>query len=181
MEEGPSSNLVPMCPAVNSGTACGEADVMRARSLIGTATGGPSLTMEDRSLSAFPITTPWSLAVSAARVVEDPSLSSELHFRSFLLFLFFGLQLLTSAVIIMILWNLVTLFSLAADASPVALIQPSGEESQALALREVTVDKCSPSSPDGYGVTTATRGILLIRQLADVETESSRNAGRSWK
>ncbi|OBR10427.1 hypothetical protein CH63R_06119 [Colletotrichum higginsianum IMI 349063] len=49
----------------------------------------------------------------------------------------------------MILWNLVTLFSLAADASPVALVQPSGEESQALALRQVTVDKCSPSSPDG--------------------------------
>ncbi|WQF87596.1 hypothetical protein CDEST_12610 [Colletotrichum destructivum] len=51
----------------------------------------------------------------------------------------------------MILWNLVTLFSLAADASPVALVQSSGsgEESQALALRQVTIDKCSPSSPDG--------------------------------
>ncbi|TQN67635.1 hypothetical protein CSHISOI_07893, partial [Colletotrichum shisoi] len=52
----------------------------------------------------------------------------------------------------MILWNLLTLFSLAADASPVALVEPGGsggEESQALALRQVTVDKCSPSSPDG--------------------------------
>ncbi|TKW48828.1 hypothetical protein CTA1_7981 [Colletotrichum tanaceti] len=48
----------------------------------------------------------------------------------------------------MILWNLVALFSLAVDASPVALVEPI-KQLPALIPRSVTVDKCSPSSPDG--------------------------------
>ncbi|KAL0938589.1 uncharacterized protein CTRU02_205199 [Colletotrichum truncatum] len=48
----------------------------------------------------------------------------------------------------MVLWSLVTLFSLVVNASPV--VHTLREEPHALQQRtNVTVDKCSPSSPDG--------------------------------